>query len=407
MFGSKRNSYAITNRYLPLIGGVFIQLCTGIIYIWSIFQIPVVQHYNWSISNTAYVFSIMMASYVLGIIIGGKINNGKNSQFIIFCGGFLFALGMFLTSHVPRNMPWLIYIFYGLIAGFGAGIAYIASISCTQRWWINRKGLASGVIVGAFGASTVIFAPLMNYLISPNVLGVVKTFRFLSVGFIFIILIFIWLIKDPPKEYYKRFKKEQLPDESDRQYSSFEMIKTKQFYILLLCIIFLTSAFYILNPLLKSLGELRGLSESAAVAGVMVTGIASALGRLLMPILSDSIGRKNVFLILFIITIISSIFLTFARGYLFIILIFLIAFAYGGSAGVTPPLVSDYFGVKNLGSNLGFVMVAVLISVLSFPKIANIVSIDDFPAASIFIIPITACVAGILLIVILKPPKNK
>ena len=192
--------------------------------------------------------------------------------------------------------------------------------------------------------------------------------------------------------------------------SGYTVLRAKPYYLILFGMILLTPAYFIINPLLKSLGELRNLTEAAALAGVMVTGIASAAGRLIAPWLSDRIGRRNVLFLLYIITLVCVLMLTFAQSYLFIVLIAFIAFAFGGSAGVFPAVTADYFGIKNNGVNYGLVMIGFAISGLLFPAIAKIVSVDGIPSAWTFIIPGAACVIGIIVTAALKkdhPEKAK
>ena len=137
----------------------------------------------------------------------------------------------------------------------------------------------------------------------------------------------------------------------------------------------------------------------------MVTGIASAAGRLLAPWLSDRIGRRNVLFVLYGITLICVLMLTFAQSYLFIVLISLISFAFGGSAGVFPAITADYYGIKNNGINYGLVMIAFAVSGLLFPAIAKIVTIDGIPTAWTFIVPAAASVIGIIVTFALKKDK--
>ncbi|MEG2360787.1 MAG: OFA family MFS transporter [Christensenella sp.] len=393
------------NKALPLIAGAIIQLCIGIIYIWSIFQPAVMDYYSWSAADASITFSIMLATFVIGIVVGGRLSDKKGPRPVVFLGGLLFCAGIFLSSFVPQNLPQLIWLFYGGMAGFGVGAAYTSTISCAQKWFMDKKGFATGIIVCTFGASTVVFTPLVNTLL--KTIGVSQTFLTLSVIFLAVILIFGWFVKNPSKEYMDKFTA-LLPDLSaQKQFTPIEVLKSKPYYLILFGMILLTPAYFIINPLLKSLGELRNLTEAAALAGVMITGIASAAGRLIAPWLSDRIGRRNVLFLLYAVTLVSVLMMTFAQSYLFIVLIALIAFAFGGSAGVFPAITADCFGIKNNGVNYGLVMIGFAVSGLLFPAIAKIVSVDGIPSALTFIIPAAACVAGILVTLGLKKDKAK
>ncbi len=391
------------NRILPLIAGAAIQLCIGIIYIWSIFQAPVKEYYGWDNANIT--FSVMLATFVLGIVTGGRLNDKKGPRPVVLMGGIMFTAGIFLSSLVPVEYPWLIAVFYGGLAGFGVGAAYTSTISAAQKWFPDKKGFATGVIVCTFGASTVVFTPLVNYLLAT--VGVSQTFLYLSIIFLAVILIFAWFVKNPPKEYTDSFAIKTPALSNQRQFTPFEVLKTKQYYIMMLCMFCLTPAYFILIPTLKTLGTLRGLSEGIAIFGVMITGIASATGRLVAPWLSDKIGRKNALFLITALTLVSILMLIFAQDYFFLVLIAIIAFSFGGSAGVFPAIAADYFGTKNIGANYGLVMIGFAAAGLTFPNVASALTVDGIPTAMAFIVPGVVCLVGLILTFMLKAPKQE
>ncbi|HBU12516.1 MAG TPA: hypothetical protein DEB31_07250 [Clostridiales bacterium] len=308
------------------------------------------------------------------------------------------------AAFVP-TAPWLLCVFYGGIAGFGVGAAYTSTISCAQKWFLDRKGFATGIIVCTFGASTVLFTPLVNTLLAQ--FGVAQTFLTLALIYAAVILIFAWFIKNPSAEYMRQFAAASPALAERKQYAPSEVLRTRQYYMLLFSMMLLTTAYFILNPLFKSLAESRGLPESAALLSVMITGIASACGRLIAPWLSDKIGRKGVVLLLFVISIAAVLLLIVAQGYFYMVLIALVAFAFGGSAGTYPAISADYFGTKNAGVNYGLVMIGFAASALIFPSIASAVNAGGEPTALTFIIPAAACVAGIVVTAGFKPPKQE
>jgi OFA family oxalate/formate antiporter-like MFS transporter len=395
----------IQKKHTVLIAGGIIMLCLGIFYIWSIFQASVIDFYGWSNAQASMTFYVMLSVNVTGIIAGGRINYAKGPRFAVFLGCMLFVVGLTLSSFVPRSMPWLLYVFYGGFGGFGTGVAYTAMIACAEKWWADRKGIAVGIIVGAFGASTVLFTPIVNALLSNTAIGLAGTFRILAAIFFIVSVGAIWAIKNPPEEYTERFTCSNHALSNKKQFSPLEVLQTKQYYLLLLCFLCLPPTYYILNPLLKTLGQQRGLPETAALGSVMITGIASAVGRLTAAGISDRIGPKKVIYILYGLMFVSAVFLAFAQGYAFIALIAVISYAYGGCAGITPVITADFFGTKHLASNFGLVMIAIAISGLAFPAIANLLSVDGMPTILTFAVPAVECVIGAIAIVLARPPE--
>ncbi|EEG75361.1 MFS transporter [[Clostridium] hylemonae] len=382
------------SRYMALAGGIIVQIFVGIIYIWSIFQEPVIEYFNWTHSGAALTFSVMLPMNVLGVTAGGILNDRKGARFVLHTGGILMTAGLLLSSLIPKGQPWLLYIFYAGMGGFGGGLAYNATVSCAQKWWLDRKGLAGGIIVCAYGMSTVVFTPVVNMLLGENGVGVKNTFRILAAVFAVIVLTVGWFVVNPDEEYMDNCVKDSKEWIGKKQYKPGDVLRSGKYYMVLICLLCLTPAYLMLNPMIKSLGELRGLSEEIAVISVMITGLASALGRLTAAWLSDKIGCKRVLLMLYTITFVSILLLWNIHGNMFIVLIALITYAYGGCAGVTPVLATDFFGTKYMSSNFGLVMISVMISGIAYPTLGTAVSPAGIPAAQVFLIPAVLCVAG-------------
>jgi OFA family oxalate/formate antiporter-like MFS transporter len=134
----------------------------------------------------------------------------------------------------------------------------------------------------------------------------------------------------------------------------------------------------------------------------MLTGVASALGRLGAPLLSDTIGREKAALLIILITAAACLALIFVQGSLFMFTVALIAFCYGGYAGVYPVLTADHFGIQNVGSNYGAVMVGFAISALVFPMVIG--KIEDMTVK--FVVLAALAAIGALLVVLLMRAKR-
>jgi len=384
-----------------LITGSILQLFLGIIYVWSVFKNPVSAFYGWAVSETGLTASFMLCFFVIGIFAGGKVQTIIGVKLTVLIGGLMVAAGMLATALIPAaaGAPvFLIYLFYGIIGGLGVGAGYNAIISSAQKWFPQNRGFATGISVCAFGFSTVIFAPLVTML--NQRLPVNYTFFILAGGFAAAVLLLFSFIKTPEQSAAQtagQSANTAAPVLKGRQYTTLEMIKTPRFYLIALSLMFGTSVFFIINPDLKDLAVNRGL-ESFATAIVMFTGIANALGRLGAPLMSDKIGREMADVIILAVTALGAFGLCFASGVLLIVIIALVAFCYGGYSGLYPVLTSENFGIKNVGSNYGAVMVGFMLSALLFPIVINKIGEQYLK----FIILGALAAAGAVLIVILK-----
>jgi len=393
------------NRYVILMAGMVIQFCAGIIYMWSVFRVPVATHLNWDAGAASLTSSIMLAMFVLGIILGGRVQDKIGPRKATLIGSIMIGVGMICTAAITENAPWLVYVTYGIIGGLGVGTVYTSTIAAVQKWFPDRRGFASGMIVSAFGLSLVVFAPLAKSMLAG--LGVPATFVIFGISFLVVCGICSLFIRNPQAGY---LPKGYTPTQAvivKRQYLPGEIIKTKQFYLLVGALLFTLPAYFILNPIFLSLGGERGLSEGLAVIGVSLTGISSALGRLIVSWTSDKIGRKTAMVSIAAIILIASLVMIAAEGVLFLICIMLISFGFGGAASVYSAMTAESFGTKYGGMNFGLVMLGFGVSALAFPMVSGKLTAGGSYTGS-FILAAATCVITIILVLLMKnPDKNK
>lgn len=391
---------AVKNRYLVLAFGMVIQLCAGIIYMWSVFRGPVATHLTWDAAAAAITSSIMLAAFVLGIIFGGRLQDKFGPAPVALLGSILLGLGMILSSFVPASVPWLIYVFYGIIGGFGVGCVYTTTVSVIQKWFFDKRGFATGMMVGAFGFSLVLFAPITKKLLADW--GVPTTFLAIGITFLVICSVCSLFLANPEA---KPTAGSAQSVQTQKQFTTKEMLKTKEFYLLTLSLFFVLPAYFILNPLFMSLGVERGLTEGMAAVGVMITGISSAGGRLFTSWYSDFVGRKAGIMTISILMLAASLGMIIAQGVVFLICLAVIAFCFGGAASVFAATAADLFGTKHMGLNYGLVMVGFGASALIFPIISNKLAATGVFTYS-FIVAAVTCAITIVLAAFLKIPTK-
>ena len=392
-----------SKRNIILAAGMVIQFCAGIIYMWSVFKGPVAEYLNWDAGSASLTSSIMLSMFVLGIILGGYAQDKLGPKRVTLTGSILIGVGMICTSFVTAGAPWVLYITYGVIGGFGVGTVYMATIAAVQKWFPDKRGFASGMIVCAFGLSLVVFAPLAKAMLAG--IGVSKTFLIFGISFLIVCSVCSFLIQNPPEGYLPKGFVPSQAVSTKKQYTPLEMLKTKQFYLLFGGMFFTLPAYFILNPVFMSLGTARGLSEGLALIGVSLTGISSAAGRLIISWVSDKTGRKAAMIAIDVIILVAALLMIKGEGVLFLICIMLVAFGFGGSASVFSAMTAESFGTKYGGLNFGLVMIGFGASALAFPIISNKLTVDGSFTTS-FILAAATCVLAIILILMMKNPDK-
>lgn len=361
-----------TRKIISIISCMIIQLCIGIVYMWSALKSDVAAAYGWSSGAAGMVYSFMLMAYVTGNFIGGFINDKKGPRLTCFIGVAMFALGLGSSAFV--SSPILFDLTYGVIAGFGSGVAYGACISCIQKWMPDKMGLATGLACCSFGLSTVLFTPVVSSLMNSfkDASGIVNfTPVLLIIGGImaFFGLIASFFVRLP--EGYKQLVRTSSASQDGVNYTLGQAMKTSAFWALFFSILLINGTWNLCVPLIKDLGMVRGLSETAAIACVSVTGIANAAGRLLMAALSDRLGRYPVMYVLCAMNIAGAVLMTFIGGAGYFCTIAMLAFAFGGPSSLNAAMSTELFGAANSGKNYGAAMMAVGISSILFNFISD------------------------------------
>jgi OFA family oxalate/formate antiporter-like MFS transporter len=398
---------------IPVIGCLVIQICVGILYLWSVFKTPIVQSFAWSPEAASMVSSYMLFAFVTGNLIGGFINDKKGPKLTAVLGVVMFSLGIALTGLLTKETIGWMNFTYCVLGGLGSGFAYGACISCVQKWLPHRRGLASGLAVSAFAFSTVIFAPVSRWLMgiftdaATGLVNFKPVFLILGGGFFVFGIICCLLVRLPDAEYLSRLPAVKSGKvHTGRDYTLPQAIKTLPFWCIFFSILFINGTWTLTVPLIKDLGMERGLSEASAIFAVSFTGVANARGRLVMAALSDKIGRTTTIIVLSLITFVGAVLMIFAGGWPYIAVVAIIAFGYGGPASVNAAITTDFFGPKNSGTNYGVVMLALGFSSVIFNAISSSFLKGNVTATYIMA-AITAVVPIFMMLVINRLLKTK
>lgn len=401
------------NRVVPVIAAIAIQLCLGTAYVWSIFQNGIAQSiFAGDNAAAGLSFSLLLATLTVGSTLGGKMQNRYEPRVIVILGGLILTLGFFLASFVTPAAPWLLWLTYGVMGGVGMGFTYSTTIACAQRWYPDKRGFITGIIVAALGFGGVLFTPIIELLIQ-NFGGVgmgeLKTFRALSLIFAVVCTIGGFFVTNPPKDYVPEgyIPPSASSGISNMDYSPGQVLRMPQFYLITASMMLACMGGLMMIGFAKPIAIAKGMAETATI-GVLTISLFNSFGRLFWGWVSDKLGRKRTLVILLGGTAILSLFVNVAAGYSIYLLIGLIGFFYGGFLSNFPALTADLFGSKYMATNYGMVLVGFGIGAVVASYIAGYfknLAVNDinlmFPA---FIIAAIAAAVGILLIATVKKP---
>ena len=286
----------------------------------------------------------------------------------LLCGGF------FAAAALPAEKGSAFFGVFSIPAGLGTAFLYPSIQSCAQKWYKGRKGLATGVIGGAVGLSGAFLTVFVRTALRGfgPVQGIRGAFWALGALTLPVCLAGSALLTDPPPEKPQPSRQGKAKAAPPLDLSPRQMLGTRQYWLCAGAVCFSTPAVLLFSPIILKLGVERGLDENAALWSVVLGSVGSAAGRLLMPMLSDKIGRRPTDLLLFAVSLGLSAGFAFAQGWWVIACYAGLTFCYSGLAAVLPALSTDLFGLPHAGVNYGFLALGQSVGSLAFPFAANL-----------------------------------
>lgn len=387
------------NRWLVLAASVLANLCIGSAYAWSVFQKPLIQIFGWSTTQASLAFTLSLSLVPFAMIIAGRIQDKKGPRWVIFSGGLIFGLGIFLTSFTT-NLT-ILYLTYGLLGGAGIGFIYGCTVPNTVKWFPDKRGMAGGLIAGGFGMGAVVFGPVSASLIASN--GVLSTFKLEGIIYAVVVCLASLFIIAPQAGYKPAGWEPPVPAAGTAAPVSMttgEMLRTSKFWILWsMYAIGCVAGLMIIGHASPIGQEKIGLTPAVAAGAVAFLALANTCGRMFWGAVSDKIGRYNALMLMYLVNGGMLLLLNSATGYgMFVVAIMGIALSFGGFLGIFPSVTADNFGTKSLGTNYGVMFIAYGLAAFVGPRLAASVkqsSGGDYSLA--FIIASAMSIVGILL----------
>jgi len=370
----------------------------GSAYTFSAFVESLQRDFGASRGSVSLVFSFAGFLYFGLGIVSGPLADRFGSRRLAVAGMILTGLGLAAAS-LARNLTE-VYAAYGLGVGLGVGCAYVPAIGAVQRWFVRRRGFASGLAVSGIGVGTLVMPPLATLLIAN--LGWRDAYLMLGIFAAVIGGGASLLIENDPRDRDLGPDGDPLqPGASSRKAagaSVSEAIRSRRFVSLysacLICSFGVFVPFVHLVPYARD----HGVAATSAVLLLGIIGLGSTAGRFFLGGLADRFGRQRSLLLMFAgmaLTLSSWAVSTDPRS----LGAFAFAFGifYGGWVAVLPAVVMDYFGGRNVSGLIGILYTSVAFGTLVGPSAAGFA----FDLSHSYLVPIlVSAVANIIALII-------
>ena len=358
-------------------------------YVWSSIESPIARSLDLDPTALGFVFTL----------------------FVVFQAGSQFPVGWYRDRHGPRGLTllagllagggyvglayatevWQLYLLYSLGA-VGVGIVYTVAVNTALKWFPDRRGLTTGVGTMAFAAGSALFIPYVRS--NATAAGYPDVLRNMGLLIGVGLLVGALVLRDPPTGWASATEEtaeietaEASPDgepaetssddasaeveaddtsagvETDggasatagKQYTSREMLRTWQFWLMYAMFVFASGAGLMLTAKVVSFAQNVGLTALTVTAGATVLPIAGGVGRLVVGDLSDRVDRERAMGVSFLLCglgLFAVVWFGVAGTSLgFLAAVVIATFFWSPQYTLFPSVVGDYYGQEHSSAN--------------------------------------------------------
>jgi len=382
------------NRFLVPPAALAVHLAIGQAYAFSTFNLPLTKLIglkasapgDWDLKEVGWIFSIAIVFLGSSAAVFGRWVERVGPRKSIFAAAVCFGGGFLVSAFgIHLHQLWLIYLGYGVLGGCGLGIGYISPVSTLIKWFPDRPGMATGMAIMGFGGGALIAAPLsvmlMDHFKTATSNGVLETFVTMGVIYFMYMMIGVYAVRVPapdwkPEGWTAPAQPKQLVTSAN---VAVEMAwRTPQFWLLwvVLCMN-VTAGIGVIgqaSPMIQEIFTGR-VSPAVAASFVGLISLFNMVGRFFWASTSDYIGRRNTYMIFFLlgIALYSSV---PTLGHMGSIPLFVAAFCiilsmYGGGFATIPAYLRDMFGTYQVGAIHGRLLTAWSVAGVLGPVLVN------------------------------------
>jgi MFS family permease len=386
---------------------VILLLTYGIRTSFGIFFKPMLTEFDWTRALTSGAVTLSMVTQGIWGIFMGRLNDKIGSRLVITLCCFLSGLGFLLISQVSAS--WHLYMFYGIIVGFGMGGVFVALLSTVAKWFVKKRGTMTGIVLVGIGGGTLFMSPVANWLIS------IYDWRSSCIilgSFVMVIGIILaqFLRRDPAQiglvPYGQNTEDKKELASVPEGLSLSEAVYSRQFWMA--GIIFFCLGYCIFAINIHIVPHITDLEISATTAANILATIGGVqtIGGIMMGSIADRIGNKRVLAIGFILILVAMLWLVpVTKVWMFYIFAIVYGLGVSGGGAMEPTIVAELFGIKSHGLILGVISFTFTIGGAVGPLVTGYI----FDLTGSYQIAFLLCAAlgfvGLILATMLRPIK--
>jgi MFS family permease len=381
-------------RFLVPPAALAVHLSIGQAYAFSTFNLPLtkligITHSapgDWDLKEVGWIFSIAIVILGSSAALFGRWVERVGPRQSMFTAALCFGGGFMVSAAgIHLHQLWLIYLGYGVLGGCGLGIGYISPVSTLIKWFPDRPGMATGMAIMGFGGGALIAAPLsvllMEHFKTPISNGVLETFVTMGVIYFMFMMIGVYSVRVPAADWKPAgwtAPAQPKPLVTSAHVAVDMAWRTPQFWLLWVVLCMNVSAGIGVigqaSPMIQEIFTGR-VTPAVAASFVGLISLFNMAGRFFWASTSDYIGRRNTYMIFFLLGIalyaaVPTLGHLGQEG-LFVAAFCVILSMYGGGFATIPAYLRDMFGTYQVGAIHGRLLTAWSVAGVLGPVLVN------------------------------------
>ena len=268
-------------------------------YTWTLFTVPLSMGLNAKLSDIQLAFTLFIVTQSWLVPVEGFLVDRLGARIVVAAGGLLVGLS-WVGAGLGQSLRAL-YAWY-VLGGIGVGSVYGACVGTILKWFPDRRGLAAGLVVGAYGSGAVLTVLPIQRMIEHSgyratfiTWGIIQGVAVTALARFMVGPPFSW--KPGGIELAAGSSREKV-HQSLVDYTPVQMLKTGTFHLMYLSSVLITFGGLVVTAQLKPIAATYGLDKGEMILGVntlalalMLNLISTGMTRPFWGWLSDHIGR--------------------------------------------------------------------------------------------------------------------
>lgn len=376
----------------------------GGVYAWSLFGRALQSPEAMGLGHVqaSVPFEVAIGMIFVGASIGGRLQDRSSPRVVALIGTAIYAGGIVLAS-LARTAGdyWLLVLGYGLIGGFGLGMAYIVPVALLQKWFPNKRALVTGLAVGGFGFGATLTSPVAQALIARTPETPAAAFLPIGLGYLALGVLGSLMMGTPPAVEHTGTSGEA------EGMTVQEALRTPQWFLLTgILTVAVAAGISLVSMMAVASVELGGFDAASVAAVVGLLALFNGIGRIAWASVAQRFGQLPVLAVILALEGLALLALPHTTGVPFVVLAAVVYLCYGGAFGTLPSTAGAFFGMRHAGAIYGLMLIGWSLAGVLGPLAASALVGAEGNYALAFSVMGAIAVLGVALPLVTKPPRR-